>query len=61
MTYTADQIGHAVRELTQMLETVQDAEEVGSWLFDIIAGVSDNDQSKAERILDRLCDDIECM
>ena len=61
MTYTPDQIGHAVREVTRILETVQDADEVGSWISDIIIGASDNDQEKAEQLLQRITDDVEWM
>lgn len=58
MEYTADHIGHKVRELTGMLVTVEDNEELISWIGDILLGASQDDTCNAQILCDQVRDDL---
>ena len=54
MEYTADQIGYKVREISQILSTVDDAEELAHWISDIVMDSSNGDKDKAISILENI-------
>ncbi len=58
MEYTADQIGHKVRELSGMLVTVENNEELVSWIADILLGVSQDDTYDAQILCEQVSGDL---
>ena len=59
MNYTVDQIGYKVREIGQILSTIDSLDEKTEWITDIIMESAKDEKDNAINILDIVRDNLD--